>query len=76
MLGKRLYCSIELVGEDPTGFFFFFFCWMLVSILLHSGSFWISYGWVDDGGCLLMVADDGGCVGCVGSVREMSAIKK
>ena len=48
---------------------FFFFGWMLVSILLHSGRLEASI-------LREMVADDGGCVGCVGSMREIIVLKK
>ena len=56
-------------GVFFTGNFFFFFGWMLVSILLHNGRPKASI-------LMMVVADDGGCVGCVGSVREMIMLKK
>ena len=47
---------------------FIFFVWLV--------GFAILYDWVDDGGCLMIVADDNGCVGCRGFVREMTVLKK
>ena len=40
-----------------------------MSILLHSGRLEVSI-------LREMVADDGGCVGCVGSMREITVLKK
>ena len=40
-----------------------------MSILLHSGRLEASI-------LREMVADDGGCVGCVGSIREITVLKK
>ena len=74
---------VELVFWGFFGFFFFF-NWVCFSFLLlfYFSLYWFSLGFQCDRLMWIpvsvreMVVDDGGCVGCVGSVREMIVLKK
>ena len=77
-------CGCGLVGcVDSSvisvwiGGFFFLLVFLLLLLLLLDGSVDLVAQW-EAGVSILreMVVDDGGCVGCVGSVREVTVLNK
>ena len=73
---------VDGIDDCVAGFLVFFFFFLLGLFLFFFFFYWFSLGFWCDWLVSIpvpmreMVADDGGCVGCVGSVREMTVLKK